>query len=265
MRKYFSQSGEDYLLWQVFKDAKTGFFVDVGAFDGVHLSNTHSFELSGWQGICVEAHPIFFQMCRNNRPHSTCINAACLDDPSREKISFFAETLGLLSSVERDRGEDVKRRYRNRSLRFEGFQQLEVPATTLNKILTDADFTSQIDFVSIDVEGSELKVLEGFDLRKYSPRVLVIEANDETSEARLDAYLRSQGYLKARKLEANVFYCKTKSDRWILSTTPIDCELEATMHPFGEKYTAERRLKYHTRQSFRSRLRTVLGLPLKKR
>ncbi len=183
-------------------------------------------------------------------------------ETAREKISFFAETLGLLSSVERDREEDVKRRYKNRSLSFDGFQQLEVPATTLNKILTDHEFTSQIDFVSIDVEGSELKVLEGFDLQMYSPRVLVIEANDQASEACLDGYLRSQGYLKARKLEANVFYCKTKRDRRVLSTIPIDCKLEATVHPFGDKYTAERKLTYHAQKSFRDRLRAAMGLPL---
>ena len=168
MNRYYGQHGEDYILWQVFKDKKSGFFIDVGAFDGIHLSNSYLFELAGWQGPCIEAYPEYFALCQQNRPGSICIHAACLDDKGRETVTFYAERLGFLSSVEGDY-EDVARRYQGRGLEFDGFQKIKVPAMTLDRILVSLQAQPKIDFVSIDVEGSELKVLQGFDLERYRP------------------------------------------------------------------------------------------------
>ncbi len=52
--RYYSQYGEDFILWNFFDYKEHGFFIDVGAFDGKHLSNTLSFEEHGWKGICIE-------------------------------------------------------------------------------------------------------------------------------------------------------------------------------------------------------------------
>jgi len=55
--EFYSQNGEDFLLWSLFKGRKSGFYIDIGAFDGIHLSNSYYFEKNGWDGVCVEAHP----------------------------------------------------------------------------------------------------------------------------------------------------------------------------------------------------------------
>lgn len=62
--KYYSQNGEDFLMWKLFDYIDTGFYIEVGAFDGIHFSNTYSFEKLGWKGICIEPHPKFFPYCK---------------------------------------------------------------------------------------------------------------------------------------------------------------------------------------------------------
>ncbi len=73
---YYGQHGEDYLLWHLFDFRRTGFFLDVGAHDGVALSNTKSFEEAGWTGICVEPIPEVSDTCRRVRRRVVC--AACV-------------------------------------------------------------------------------------------------------------------------------------------------------------------------------------------
>jgi len=73
-KRYYAKYGEDFVLWSFFNSQKHGFFVDIGAFDGVYLSNTYSFELRGWEGICVEANPEYTRLLNKNRlPVSTSI------------------------------------------------------------------------------------------------------------------------------------------------------------------------------------------------
>jgi len=69
-RKYFGKNGADFLIWSLFSREEPGFFVDAGAFDGIHLSNSYSFELAGWGGICVEAHPEYFPHLQKTGPEA---------------------------------------------------------------------------------------------------------------------------------------------------------------------------------------------------
>ena len=98
MPQYFSQLGEDCLLALFFEFKSHGFFVDVGAFDGIYLSNTYFFEQLGWTGICVEASPTYFNLCVRNRPRSKCYNVACLD-ADRGMVDFRVERGGLFSGI----------------------------------------------------------------------------------------------------------------------------------------------------------------------
>jgi len=70
--EYFSHRGEDALLDKFFGFKDSGFFVDIGAGDGIHLSNSYAFERRGWTGLCIEAAPELFGRCVKNRPRSHC-------------------------------------------------------------------------------------------------------------------------------------------------------------------------------------------------
>ena len=136
MIKYYSQSGEDFIAWHYFDFKKNGFFVEIGAFDGIHLSNTYSFERAGWRGICVEPHPEYFPICKKNRPNSICLHLACIEDENIHQVEFNAEKLGLLSGINID-NHDVEKRYNNRGLEYTPAEKIIVKSTTLNKILKE--------------------------------------------------------------------------------------------------------------------------------
>jgi FkbM family methyltransferase len=211
---------------------RDGFFIDVGAFDGVYLSNSHAFEQLGWTGICVEACPEYFDLCVKNRSGSTCIHAACLA-AGRGPVEFRAERGGLFSGLNADEGFTASI-YRGQSIPFDGFRTIHVPSTSLNELLDGR--TGEIDFVSIDVEGAELEVLKGFDLERYRPRVLLLEANRPEERQAIDAYVGERGYRLARSMAWNHFYVHSADDMQKLRKIAFAAKLERPSHPLGRSY-----------------------------
>ncbi|WP_456380566.1 FkbM family methyltransferase, partial [Hydrogenimonas sp.] len=237
--RFFGQHGEDFILWNFFGKKTEGFFVDVGAFDGVYLSNSYLFEQQGWQGICIEPHPRYFPLCRENRPKTLCLQNACVEEKERGNVLFTAEKYGLLSSISHDEKyyETLKEKYETRGISFDEVERVTVKAETLDRILeTHLPEGVTIDFVSIDVEGFEEGVLKGFDLEKYDPTVLVVEANDTLHEERIVEYLRERNYHLARKTGVNLFFTR---ERWVkrLAEIPLRCVIEKQVHPLGPEYT----------------------------
>ena len=247
MRKYYSQNGEDCLLWVLFGTAAKGFFIDVGAFDGVHLSNSYSFEENGWQGICIEAHPDYFPMLERNRPGSLCLPYACVGNRNQKTVDFQMEKMGLLSSVldSADYQEDVKSRYEARGLPFEGFKTARVPAATLDELLERYyDQRVPIDFISIDVEGYEIEVLKGFDSDLFSPRIILVEANsDQTRETILRILTTQRGYRFAGRLAENLIFTREAKDVKKLRAIKLDCRIEKQSHPLGDEYSTPKYLR----------------------
>lgn len=83
-----SQHGEDLILWEFFGGRRHGFFVEVGAYNGVSFSNTYLLEAVGWGGILVEANPERFEECVKARPYSRCVQAAIVGEGGRKHISL---------------------------------------------------------------------------------------------------------------------------------------------------------------------------------
>lgn len=235
---YYSQNGEDYLLWEFFGHKKEGFYVDIGAFDGVFLSNTLTFEQQGWSGLCVEANPKYFKLCEESRPHAICLNVACVGDEDKKTIEFHEEAMGLFSGVAGARENEVSEGYQQMGLTWNGFKKITVQASTPNAILKKhVPHGTEIDFISIDVEGTELEVLRGLDLTVFRPRVLVMEANTEDAVSDLSVYLAEFGYVEARRMAVNIFYVRNQEDVDRLRKIALNCKIEKTFHPMGEKYT----------------------------
>lgn len=184
-------------------------------------------------------HPKFFQLCKQSREQAICINVACVASSGVGNTAFYVEKLGLLSGTLGDREDDVRARYEMRGLEFNGFDKMTVPASTLNAILSEnLPPDAEIDFISIDVEGTELEVLQGLDLSRFRPRVLVIEANSEEAKETLQKHVvQLNGYVEARSLGPNLFYARSLEDADKLRAISIDCQIEKHLHPLGKKYT----------------------------
>jgi hypothetical protein len=142
-----------------------GFFIELGANDGLDQSNTAFFEFyRGWTGLLIEPSIDKYQQCSVNRPNSIVQNYACVSNEYNENTITGDFTGHLMSSVNG---------YRlNTSLT----NLVSVPSITLEKLLnTHVKLTQVIDLLSLDTEGYELPILQGLNLNKYRPRYMLIE------------------------------------------------------------------------------------------
>lgn len=236
--RFYSQNGEDYYLWSVLGRPLAGFFVEVGAFDGVYLSNTYALEQMGWKGVCVEPHPRFFPICQQNRPNSDCVHAACVGSANVSEVELVAEHLGIYSGVAvADQTLHTKYAALHKQLQVE---RINVPARTLDAILSKAE-ASCVDLMSVDTEGTELDVLDGLDFARYGPRLLLVEANTVDEAEATQRYLAERGYSQLRRL-GKVNYAFARDDALLRTARQvvIDCELEPLKHPDGTEATARR-------------------------
>jgi FkbM family methyltransferase len=162
-------------------DYKNGFFIEAGANNGIHQSNTYYFEKAyGWSGILIEGVPELYQKCLKARTKSIVYNCALVRNSFSEKYVKMHYS-NLMSIVEGARGSNENdNEYINSGM---GKQKINktysvlVPARTLTSILDECN-VRKIDFFSLDVEGYELEVLKGLDFNKYRPIFMLIEAWD---------------------------------------------------------------------------------------
>lgn len=220
---FYSQHGEDALLLQIFK--KPGYYVELGAVDGVHYSNTYSLELNGWTGLLIEAHPDHFAKLAKNRPNSISIHAAVAD---REGIiPFYATPRGSLSTFDKDQRDYF---IKNRSeVTADSYTEHQVRAASTTTLLDEARAPKIIDIMSIDIEGAELPALMGLDFEAYDVRVLIIEKDLARSkqdiEMQIESLLISKGYHVARRIGANDFWVKDKVLGQAINAASFDVEL----------------------------------------
>ncbi len=232
MRHLFrSQFGEDRILWQVFRERPHGYFVEVGAYDGITLSNTYFLEQMGWTGVLIEPIQPLWERAAALRRRSHVVHAACGKRGSSGVAKFtVAQNVPVLSFLSADD------EHRERCLR-EGATliETEVPFTTLTDVLVRArnqpppsgtpwrDGGWSIDVVSIDTEGCELDVLDGFDLERFRPRVLVME-NDRPAGEAIEPHLAERGYRKFHRQKINDFYVRAADSNDDLSLTGLDAD-----------------------------------------
>lgn len=215
-----AQFGEDRILWQVFRQRTHGFFIEIGAYDGVAISNTFFLEQMGWHGLLIEPIAPLCEKAVRARPRSRVVNAAVGRRGSCGSAAFtITKNVPVLSFLKTD--DDHVARCRQEGAEF---VRVNVPLTTVTDILLKGRNSGEgvgnawvpnrgwcIDLVSIDTEGMELDVLDGFDLERFKPRVLIVE-NDRPSGNAIEPYLSSRGYHKFHRQKINDFYVRRAAD-----------------------------------------------------
>ena len=158
--------GEDIAVLDYFKNKKDGFYVDVGCYHPIHRNNTYLLHKKNWNGINIDTSKFSIDLFDYMRPNDLNYNCAVSNKSEVIKL-FYQKELSQLSTTERDQAETV----------FQGnIKEKEVQAFTLDEILNRGKFKDiKIDFLDIDVEGADLKVLEGLSFDKFKPELVCVE------------------------------------------------------------------------------------------
>ena len=170
-----------------------GFFIEVGANDGVSESNTYYLErIKGWKGILIEPIPDLYRECIQARPNSTVFNCALISSDYNEPTieMHYGHLMSVVKGALGDSAADKKHlEWAKRFHQIESYD-IKAPAKTLTSILDELGI-DEIDFFSLDVEGFELNVLKGLDFNKYRPKYMLIEClNDNFRKKHRGIYIK---------------------------------------------------------------------------
>lgn len=195
----YSQNGEDILLWHIYRNKKKGFYVDVGAHHPRRFSNTHLLYKQGWSGINID--PISsMKDTFKERVRDVNINFGVSDQNGTEKYNVFSE--GALNTCD----EKITEKYPGKR------EVKEIQVFTLRDILEKYAPGKKIDLLSVDAEGSELKILNSNDWIKYSPEIIVIEDHaldiNNPNKSKVDSFLKGKKYELFSKMNYTSFYRK---------------------------------------------------------
>lgn len=174
--KIYSQEGEDIILSEFFPNKTDGFYVDVGAHHPMRFSNTHMFYKKGWRGINIDAMPGSMKAFERKRPRD--INLEIGVSGKEGEMTFYMFDDPALNGFSMEISKD-----RDKNSNFEIIEERKIKTYPLSKILDKyLPKDQKIDFMSIDVEGLDMIVLESNDWKRYSPRYLLVECIGDTVE-----------------------------------------------------------------------------------
>ena len=200
---FYGQHREDEFLNTLFPQQHIGVCLEVGAYDGISGSNTYFFEKKGWRALCVEPIPSSFQKCNSIRKE--CMNCCISNEDTEEDKDFHIfclnDNLSAISGLEPD-----ERLIESHSHLITDRQICKVKVRSLTSLLDELNYPTNIDFISIDTENTELDVLKGIDFTKYNIKALVIENN--FNEPACADYLQQFGYKKINRIAVNDFFIK---------------------------------------------------------
>lgn len=158
----YAQGKEDVILLRLFGEKHRGYFVDVGANNGVFISNTYTLYRQGWRGICIEPNPEAFAKLVKVRERDICLKVAVGSEPGVLQLSW-QEGISEGSVL----GDPTLR----------NTMKTQVEVQRLDQLLRTHGAPTDFDLLSIDVEGRELDVLEGMDWKTYRPHLILLEYN----------------------------------------------------------------------------------------
>lgn len=207
MNKYFSQYNQDKFVNEViFAGRRNGFFIDIGAHDGISFSNSYFFEKEKkWKGICIEPNPPVFDKLKKNR--DCIVYNFCVGDSSNDvtfwKIEGYAEMLsGIVDFYDQRHIDRVNTEIRNRG---GSITEIEVQVKNLDSIVELNQQT--VDFLSIDTEGNEFYILKSIDFEKIKISAITVENN--YNDLDLPQFLNKKGFTKLIRLGSDEIYLKS--------------------------------------------------------
>ena len=205
--KSYSQEGEDMILRIIFGEEKktTGFYIDVGAYHPMRFSNTYYFYKRGWRGINIDAMPGSMKLFKKIRTRDINLEIA-ISDKKEEVLTYYMfndPTLnGFSEKLSQEREEKRKCKIIDR---------IKMRTSTLAEILDiHLPKNTEIDFLSVDVEGLDSQVLKSNNWNKYKPKVVLVESLnfsfDNLDDSKICKFLVNKNYHLFAKTVRTLFF-----------------------------------------------------------
>ena len=205
---FYSQHRQDEIIYNMFfKEKKNGFFLEIGADDGVRFSNCKFYEETlGWKGIAIEGRESAYENLVKNR---SCICEKAFLSNIEEKTDFLdikgygLGLSGIINKYDPRHVQRIKQEIRNKNNK--GHEVIKVNTILLSTLLEKYN-VSNIDFLSIDTEGSELSILSTIDFNKYNIDVITVE--DNYNDPTLIKFFIERGYKLVKQIECDKVFKK---------------------------------------------------------
>ncbi|MBX3490551.1 FkbM family methyltransferase [Parvibaculum sp.] len=200
----FAACGQDIFVADLLGGKRNGIFVDIGANDGVTVSNSYRFEKElGWTGVAVEPLPSVFEKLKANR---SChlVNGCVTPEGGKAQLVEIVGAPNMLSTLEtHNRGLTARRLRHSRQRHGSATRNIEVDCHTFASLMDRFGIRS-IDFLSVDTEGGELDILKSIDFGRYPVSVISVENNFYADDIR--NYLEKQGFFYLGTFKVDEIY-----------------------------------------------------------
>ena len=197
LKNSYSQIGQDLDVINYFKNKKNGYFIEIGATNGIDLSNTYLLEKKyDWNGICIEPQDGFYNQLVQNRNCYTD-NSLLFSEKGKEFNFSNAQELGGITD------------YIDKHVSAKESEQVKKISETLTNVLMKYDAPMNIDYMSLDTEGSELEILKGIDFDKYEFGFMTIEHNNvEPRRTEIKNFVLDKGYKYYKENNFDDYYIR---------------------------------------------------------
>lgn len=196
-KKTYSQCGEDLFIKNFFKKKKIGFYLDIGAFNPVKYNNTFLLYKKGWRGINIDLNQTSIDMFNIFRPRDRNICAAISSKENIVKVNI-ENIFSPLNTISIERSKQLNQE----NIKVNSYY---IKTKKINKLIK-----TEFDFLNIDVEGIDLKVLKSIRLNFYKPQLICIEILNKKQFYLFKNHLENYGYIFTKKLGPSYFFRNLK-------------------------------------------------------
>lgn len=202
LKNKISPSLEQECVRKFFENKKDGVFVDVGANDPYIDSQSFHLEQLGWGGLLIEPLPNMCELLRKHRK-GMVIPYACSGIENHKKVLPLI-SFGVCSTLE------TKLIHSNKLKN----EIIHIEARTLDSILEDNKIEPSFDLLSIDVEGHEIELFKGFSIKKWKPKLILLE--DHVLNQKKHNHMIQNDYQLLLRSGLNSWYIP-KNNKWKIS------------------------------------------------
>lgn len=201
--EHLGEFGEDIFIRRFFKNTRSGFYVDIGCYHPIKGSLTYYLFKKGWNGLNIDLSRVSIDLFKIARPKDYNVNAAITD--------FDGDTIYYENGAINQQNSLISNGQK---------KQIKIKAYKLETLLNNLNITN-VDFLNIDVEGNDFKVISNFNFSKFRPKLISIEQNIYNSEEllKLDCHklLTRNNYFLTSKIGVTCIYIDKKYEKSIQS------------------------------------------------